>query len=179
MWEIIQYCDAYTHSYGMTQYTRSSEHTTIGAVLSVDRVTTHCLVTQQYSGPRLYNESLFVARALYILYIHLLTWLTCKYPLHCDKWLTTANNDCDKRHTRPLVREGAPQQQDRNCQTIINIWSWAPDGARHQDWLTDWPSVAMWLRLRARGIRIGWMRVRMRTSTKEYNGVREREWSVS
>jgi hypothetical protein len=50
-----------------------------------------------------------------------------------------------KRQTRPLVREGAPQKQDRNCQTLINIWSWAPDGARHQDLLTDWPSVAMWL----------------------------------
>jgi hypothetical protein len=23
--------------------------------------------------------------------------------------------------TRPLVREGAPQKQDRNCQTLINI----------------------------------------------------------
>jgi hypothetical protein len=47
-------------------------------------------------------------------------------------------------YTRPLVREGAPQQ-DRNCQRVINIWSWAPDGARHQDLPTDWPSVAMWL----------------------------------
>jgi hypothetical protein len=28
-----------------------------------------------------------------------------------------------KRQTRPLVREGAPQKQDRNCQTAINIWS--------------------------------------------------------
>jgi hypothetical protein len=37
--------------------------------------------------------------------------------------LTTADNDSDKRETRPLVREGAPQKQDRNCQTIINIWS--------------------------------------------------------
>jgi hypothetical protein len=37
------------------------------------------------------------------------------------------------RQTRPLVREGAPQKQDRNCQAVINIWSWAPDGARHQD----------------------------------------------
>jgi hypothetical protein len=46
-----------------------------------------------------------------------------------------------KRQTRPLVREGAPQKQDRNCQTVINIWSWVPDGARHQDWL----SVTMWL----------------------------------
>jgi hypothetical protein len=48
-----------------------------------------------------------------------------------------------KRQTRPLVREGATQKQDRNCQTIINIWSWAPDGARHQDLLVDRPSVAM------------------------------------
>jgi hypothetical protein len=48
-----------------------------------------------------------------------------------------------KRQTRPLVREGATQKQDRNCQ-IINIWSWATDWARHQDLLIDWPSVAMW-----------------------------------
>jgi hypothetical protein len=42
------------------------------------------------------------------------------------------------RQTRSLVREGAPQTRDLNCQTVINIWSWAPDGAGHQDWLTDW-----------------------------------------
>jgi hypothetical protein len=42
-----------------------------------------------------------------------------------------------KRQTRPLVREGAPQKQDHNCQTAINIWSLAPDEARHQDLLTD------------------------------------------
>jgi hypothetical protein len=52
-------------------------------------------------------------------------------------------NSIYKRQTRTLVREGAPQKQDCNCQTVINI------GARHQDiltdWLTDWPSVAMWL----------------------------------
>jgi hypothetical protein len=48
-----------------------------------------------------------------------------------------------KWQTRPLVREGAPQKEDRNCQTIINIWSWAPDGARHEDLLIDRPSVAM------------------------------------
>jgi hypothetical protein len=28
-----------------------------------------------------------------------------------------------KRQKRPLGREGAPQKQDRNCQTVINIWS--------------------------------------------------------
>jgi hypothetical protein len=50
-----------------------------------------------------------------------------------------------KGQTRPLVREGALQKQDRNCQRVINIWSWAPDGARHQDLLIDWPSVVMWL----------------------------------
>jgi hypothetical protein len=33
-------------------------------------------------------------------------------------------------------REDAPLKQDRKCQTVINIWSWAPDGARHQDLLT-------------------------------------------
>jgi hypothetical protein len=39
-----------------------------------------------------------------------------------------------KRQTRPLVREGAPQNQERNCQTYsvfraeIKIWSQAPNG---------------------------------------------------
>jgi hypothetical protein len=47
-------------------------------------------------------------------------------------------NDCDKRQTHPFVREGVPQRKDRDCQTVINIWSWVSDRARHQDWLTDW-----------------------------------------
>jgi hypothetical protein len=51
----------------------------------------------------------------------------------------------DKWQTRPLVREVAPYGQDCNFQWKINIWSWAPDGARHQDRLTDWLSVAKWL----------------------------------
>jgi hypothetical protein len=43
-----------------------------------------------------------------------------------------------ERHTRTLIREGASQKQDRNCQRLINIWSWAPDEARQEDyWLTD------------------------------------------
>jgi hypothetical protein len=33
-----------------------------------------------------------------------------------------------KGQTRPLVREGAPHQQNRNCLTVIKIWSYAPDG---------------------------------------------------
>jgi hypothetical protein len=47
-----------------------------------------------------------------------------------------------KRQTRPLVREGAPRKQERNCQTEINIWSWAPDGSRYQDLLTGWMTVS-------------------------------------
>jgi hypothetical protein len=52
------------------------------------------------------------------------------------------------RKTDPSSRQrGRPTKQDRNCQRVIiyNIWPWAPDGTRHQDLLTDWPSVAMWL----------------------------------
>jgi hypothetical protein len=49
------------------------------------------------------------------------------------------------RLTRPLVRGGARHWQNSKCQTEINIWSWAPDGARHQDGLTDWSSVVKWL----------------------------------
>jgi hypothetical protein len=48
-----------------------------------------------------------------------------------------------KKETRPLVR-GAPQN---NCQTVINIWSWALDRARHQDWLTVILSVTSTLTL--------------------------------
>jgi hypothetical protein len=50
-----------------------------------------------------------------------------------------------KRQTHHHIREGTPEKQDRNCQRVINIWSWAPDGARHQDLLIDWPSIGMWL----------------------------------
>jgi hypothetical protein len=50
-----------------------------------------------------------------------------------------------KRQTHPLVKGGAPQKQANNCQRVINIWSWAPDQARHQDLLIDWLSIAMWL----------------------------------
>jgi hypothetical protein len=50
------------------------------------------------------------------------------------------------RKTDPSSRQrGRPTKQDCNCQGVINIWSWAPDGTRHQDLLIDWPSVAMWL----------------------------------
>jgi hypothetical protein len=40
-----------------------------------------------------------------------------------------------KRQTRPLVREGVPRKQDRNCQRVINIWGSTPT-------LTDWLTVS-------------------------------------
>jgi hypothetical protein len=59
----------------------------------------------------------------------------------------------------------APEKQDRNCLTVINIWLWAPDGVRHQDVLTDWPSVAMWLWLWAVGSSV-WKAVTKRVNYK-------------
>jgi hypothetical protein len=52
-----------------------------------------------------------LTEALYILYVK------CKYIVFSDNTLITADNDSDKRQTRPLVREGAPQEQDSNSQT--------------------------------------------------------------
>jgi hypothetical protein len=58
---------------------------------------------------------------------------------------------------RILSSERAPHiKQDRNCQTVINIWSWDPDGARHQDlltdWLTDWLTVSRNMTLTLSGV---------------------------
>jgi hypothetical protein len=64
--------------------------------------------------------------------------MKCKYIGLSDGWPITADDDSDKWQTRPLVREGALQRQDSNCETVTNIWSWAPNGARHQNRLTDW-----------------------------------------
>jgi hypothetical protein len=47
----------------------------------------------------------------------------------------------DRKSTRPLVREGAPQRQDSNFQAESNIWSQVPEWTRHQDILTDWLAV--------------------------------------
>jgi hypothetical protein len=40
-----------------------------------------------------------------------------------EKDYTGEDQDIKKRQIRPLVREGAPQKQDHNCQRVINIWS--------------------------------------------------------
>jgi hypothetical protein len=102
-----------------------------------------------------------------------------------------------KRQTCALVREGAPQTQDRNGQSVINIWSWAPDGARYQDLLIDWPSrnvnlIWLWhqqtssveagsntstVALRVVG---GEKKGRLESETvkygREYHGTRTRQW---
>jgi hypothetical protein len=80
---------------------------------------------------------------MYILYIKL-PKICIVYICTGDNWLRQVTMT-DKWQTRPLVREGAPHGQDGNFQEWINIWSWAPDGARHQDRQADWLSVAMWL----------------------------------
>jgi hypothetical protein len=58
-----------------------------------------------------------------------------------DDWLTKTMTN----YRPDPSLEGAPDWQTSDCQTATNIWSWAPDGARHQDWLTGWPSVVTWL----------------------------------
>jgi hypothetical protein len=53
----------------------------------------------------------------------------------------TRANSIYKRETHPLVKEGAPQKQDRNCQTVINYWS----TPRLSDWLTVRRNVTLTL----------------------------------
>jgi hypothetical protein len=49
-----------------------------------------------------------------------------------------------KRHTHPLVREGAPQQQDRNCQAVKRVSGHEPQMGLDTKtyWLTDWLTVS-------------------------------------
>jgi hypothetical protein len=81
---------------------------------------------------------------------------------NCTYWQLTYYCWQTVTKDRPTLssERAPPQRQNRNCQTVTNIWSWGPDGARHQDRQTDWPSVAMWLRLGLRLRLIGGMRPR-------------------
>jgi len=47
----------------------------------------------------------------------------------------------------PSRQRGRPKKnKDHNSQHIgLKIWSWVPEGARHQDGLADWPSAVTWL----------------------------------
>jgi hypothetical protein len=95
-----------------------------------------------------------------------------------------------KRQTRRIVREGAPQKQDRNCQireVIAKYLVMSPRRGRHQDLLTDRPSVAMWLWLWGEGIieflemvvRDSWQlqrRIRLRVPELTVGSCQLREW---
>jgi hypothetical protein len=49
-----------------------------------------------------------------------------------------------QRFYQPLVWQDVPQRRDSNHQCNRHR-SWDPEGARHQDTLTDWPSDVTWL----------------------------------
>jgi hypothetical protein len=59
-------------------------------------------------------------------------WSWVPVDLDLRKTVLARASSIYKRHIRPLVREDAPQKQDRNCQTVINI---SPR-------LTDWPTAS-------------------------------------
>jgi hypothetical protein len=42
-------------------------------------------------------------------------------------------------------QRGCLTETELHCQTVTNIWSWAPDGSPHLDTMTDWHSVITWL----------------------------------
>jgi hypothetical protein len=66
-----------------------------------------------------------------------------------SEWCALQNTD------PPLVREGALHEEASTCQTKEHVKSGhEPQGAvRHQDMLTDWPSVAYSTPLNSRGIK--------------------------
>jgi hypothetical protein len=86
-------------------------------------------------------------------WFQLISFYQCEDVIH--SWqrpaaiLQNRSSSCDYYSwpTRPLVRGGALHRQNSKCQPEINILLWDPDGARHQDGLTDWSSVVKWLLL--------------------------------
>jgi hypothetical protein len=54
------------------------------------------------------------------------SWVQRDPDLGMNSLAKTSSNF--KGQTRPLVREGAPHQQTRDCLTVIKIRSWARDG---------------------------------------------------
>jgi hypothetical protein len=60
--------------------------------------------------------------------------------------LVRIRSNC-KPQTHPLVREGTPHRQTRNCLTLTKIWSWTSGEAWHQDRLAYWLSVVTTLTL--------------------------------
>jgi hypothetical protein len=76
--------------------------------------------------------------------VHIVDILYCNVNILTRQktWQRLPTND------RPtLSSERAPQENKyHNSQDVgLKIWSWVPEGARHQDWLADWPSAVTWL----------------------------------
>jgi hypothetical protein len=95
------------------------------------------------------SDSLYMSRNN--LCINMVTWmgtaLLGNWPLNTSRPNTRKATIrvrrflCGRGHDRcyAIVREGAPQKQDRNSGGAINLWSWAPGGCwipRLTDWLT-------------------------------------------
>jgi hypothetical protein len=57
--------------------------------------------------------------------------------VHIDNIRITADCDSGKRQTRPLVRESAPNQETRNCLTVLKFGRKVQMGALIQDTLAD------------------------------------------
>jgi hypothetical protein len=79
---------------------------------------------------------------IYCLYYTYKTWKIGMIHVHIDKgfrlWLTEERLD--------LSSQRAPEQDTTvTVEQLTNIWSWAQNGAQHQDILTDQPSVVIWL----------------------------------
>jgi hypothetical protein len=77
--------------------------------------------------------------------LHMLNTWKVNICVCINKRLNTA--DSDSQTTDSLVRESVIQRHDSNRQIGTNIWSREAEGAWHQYWLTDWPSVVtcLWL----------------------------------
>jgi hypothetical protein len=61
------------------------------------------------------------------------------------EWLRWQGPAAHRKDRPVLSSERAPHGNKNVTVRQINIWSRASDGARYQDLLTDWPSVAVWL----------------------------------
>jgi hypothetical protein len=73
------------------------------------------------------------------------------WPTDCrsQRNLKLNSRHCTANYRPVLSSEKAPYMKNKesNCHwNKYNIWSLALKGARHQDELSDWPSVVMWLR---------------------------------
>jgi hypothetical protein len=75
--------------------------------------------------------------------VRIWSWISRDLNLRLTVAARTSSN-CE-RHTHPLIREGSPHQQTRNCLTNKNLVLDPRWGAWHQNRLADSPLVVTWL----------------------------------